>query len=114
MKTPEQVLHAFYTFWMSEREAAIAGRTEDNYVTHFGLCTNLVEWLDTINVKQWVWIEAIILQKRKLVIACGDPANVHPFNTCAAEYGDEKSSNTCHLNPHRVAYVQRMIKELAP
>lgn len=114
MKTPEQVLHAFYTWWMAEREAAIAGRTEDNPVTYFGLCTNLIEWLDTINVKQWLWTEAIILQKRKLALACGSSANVNPFNTGAAEYNVEKSSNTCHLNTKRVAFVERMIKELSP
>lgn len=114
MKTPEQVLHAFYTFWMSERANAIAGLTEDNFVTHFGLCSSLRQWMDMSGVIGDLWIDAGQLQGKKLALDCGDPENTTPFNTGRVEYEDEKSSDACHLNTKRVAFVERMIKELAP
>lgn len=115
MKTPEQILHDFYTYWMSERDSAMAGDTEGNFVIHYGLCTSLTEWLDTKAVGDELWSETVTLQCQKLTTAYGeDPESTTPFNTDFAEYKVEKRNNTCHLNAKRVAFVERMLKELAP
>jgi hypothetical protein len=117
MKTPEELLLEYYTWWLAERDKALqTGVSTDPCC--FGLCGGLKLWLiaEGHMGSALAWHPARTAQQDLLTQSAvyHDVDGDYPFNIDDDDYMQEVNSGTCHLNPHRVAYVQRMIKELSP
>lgn len=118
MKTPEELLLEYYIWWLAERAKALQTGVHDTAPCCFGLCQGLKSWLiaEGHTGSALAWHPARTAQQDLLTqnAVYHDVDGDYPFNIDDDAYMQEVNSDTCHLNPHRVAYVQRMIKELAP